>query len=78
MQCHLTKQLMHYFSDIIRISQHFASVNMTILGVINPDVNLKRMHQLYNVTEKCKPLCSDSSLLYSYSIQILNYLLQGQ
>ena len=27
----------------------FASVNFTALGLTNPDVNLKRMHQLYNV-----------------------------
>ena len=25
----------------------FASVNITVLGLTNPDVNLKRMHQLY-------------------------------
>ena len=28
----------------------FASVNITVLGLTNPDVNLKRMHQLYNVS----------------------------
>ena len=27
----------------------FASVNITVLGLTNPDVNLKRMHQLYNI-----------------------------
>ena len=27
----------------------FPSVNITVLGLTNPDVNLKRMHQLYNV-----------------------------
>ena len=26
-----------------------ASVNITVLGLTNPDVNLKRMHQLYNI-----------------------------
>ena len=29
----------------------FASVNITVLGLTNPDVNLKRTHQLYNVTD---------------------------
>ena len=27
----------------------FASVNISVLGLTNPDVNLKRMHQLYIV-----------------------------
>ena len=27
----------------------FASLNITVVGLTNPDVNLKRMHQLYNV-----------------------------
>ena len=27
----------------------FASVSITVLGLTDPDVNLKRMHQLYNV-----------------------------
>ena len=27
----------------------FTSVNITVLGLTNPDVNLKRMHQLYDV-----------------------------
>ena len=58
-QCHITKQLMHSYSANIRNSQAskvesdvhlgFASVNITLLGMTNPDVNLKRMHQLYNV-----------------------------
>ena len=26
----------------------FTSVNITALGLTNPDVNLKRMHQMYN------------------------------
>ena len=26
----------------------FASVNITVLGLTNSDVNLKRMHQLFN------------------------------
>ena len=55
-QCHITKQLVHSFSINIRICQPknsdvhlgFASVNITVLGLTNPDVNLKRMHQLYN------------------------------
>ena len=29
----------------------FISVNITILRLTNPDVNLKRMHQLYNVED---------------------------
>ena len=29
----------------------FALVNITVLRLTNPDVNLKRMHQLYNVGE---------------------------
>ena len=56
-QCHITKQLVHSFSVNIRISQPSnvmfteanASVNITVLGLTNPDVNLKRMHQLYIV-----------------------------
>ena len=55
-QCHITKQLVHSFEVNIRISQPensdvhlgFASVNITVLGLTNPDVNLKIMHQLYN------------------------------
>ena len=50
---HITKQLVHSFSVNIRISQPskvmFTSVNITVLGLTNPDVNLKIMHQLYNV-----------------------------
>ena len=38
-QCHKTKQLVHSFSVNIRISQ--PSVNITILGLTNSDVNLK-------------------------------------
>ena len=33
----------------IRISQP-SNVMFIILGMTNPDVNLKRMHQLYNAT----------------------------
>ena len=40
-------QLMHSFEVNIRICQ---PENITVLGLTNPDVNLKRMHQLYNVT----------------------------
>ena len=39
---------MHYFSVNISISQP-SKVMFTVLGLTNPDVNLKRMHQLYNV-----------------------------
>ena len=28
-------------------------MNITVLGLTNPDVNLKRMHQLYNVVHRC-------------------------
>ena len=53
-QCHITKQLMHSFEVNIRICQPlkvmFTSMNITILGLTNPDVNLKRMHYLYNVS----------------------------
>ena len=51
-QCHIKKQLVHSFSVKIRISQpsvNIALVNITILGLTNPDVNRKRMHQLYAV-----------------------------
>ena len=56
-QCHITNQLMHSFEVNIRICQPEnsdvhrgeASVNITVLGLTNPDVNLKRMHQLYNI-----------------------------
>ena len=32
-----------------KLTLSFALVNITILGLTNPDVNLKRMHHLYNV-----------------------------
>ena len=55
-QCHITKQLVHFFwltSGLSTLEKDvhlgFASVNITVLGLTNPDVNLKRMHQLYNV-----------------------------
>ena len=35
-QCHITRQLV------------FVSVNITVLGLTNPDVNLENMLQLYN------------------------------
>ena len=47
-QCHITKQLVHSVLVNIRISQP-SIVMFTVLGLTNPDVNLKRMHQLYNV-----------------------------
>ena len=40
-QCHITKQLVHSFS--VRPGEHHCS------RLTNPDVNIKRMHQLYNV-----------------------------
>ena len=48
MQCHITKQLVHSFEVNIRISQPSKVMNITILRLTNSDVNLKRMHQLYN------------------------------
>ena len=51
------KKLMHSFLVNIRISQP-SEVVFTILGLTNPDVNLKRMHQLYNVLiESCAVFC---------------------
>ena len=51
-QCHITKQLVHSFTVNIRISPPwkvmFTEVNITVLGLTNPDDNGKRMHQLYN------------------------------
>ena len=49
MQCHITKQLVHSFPVNIRISQPSKVMNITILRLTTPDVNLKRVHQLYNV-----------------------------
>ena len=56
---HITKQLMHSFEVNIRICQpskvlrlgghHIRLGGHHFLGLTNPDVNLKRMHQLYNV-----------------------------
>ena len=43
---------MHSFEVAIRISQSskvmFTEANITVLGLTNPDVNLKRMHQLFS------------------------------
>ena len=49
MQCHITKQLMHSLPVNIRISQPSKVMNITFLRLTNPDVNLKRVHQLYYV-----------------------------
>ena len=50
MQCHITKQLMHSFLVNIRISEPSkVEVNITILRLTKPDVNLKRTRHLYNV-----------------------------
>ena len=38
--------------SMVKIVDIFASVNITVLGLTNPDVNLKRMHPLYNVVDK--------------------------
>ena len=46
-QSHIIDQLVHSVSVNIRISQP-SKVMFTILGLTVPDVNLKRMHQLYN------------------------------
>ena len=66
---------MHSFLVNIRISQHmkvmftlgFSSVNITVLWLTNPDVNLKRMHQLYNVESKTGMIstCLFASMLVS-------------
>ena len=51
-QCHITKQLVNSFSVIIRISERPPRLCLGghhFLGLTKPDVNLKRMHQLYNV-----------------------------
>ena len=62
-------QLMHSFSVNIRISQPtkvmFTEVNITILGLTNPDVNLKRMHQLYVV------------IFHSFMLEFLWYKVLG-
>ena len=50
-QCHITKQLVHSFSVNIKISQP-SKVMFTVFGLTNPDVNLKRMHQMYNIIDK--------------------------
>ena len=56
MPCHITKQLVHSFSVNIWISQPSkvmftsAAHNINILRLTNPDVNLKRIHQLYSIT----------------------------
>ena len=59
-QCHITKQLVNYF----------ASVNITILGLTNPDFNLKRIHQLYIVNA---PMISKygTTIDFSYTFDIL-------
>ena len=46
MQCHITKQFVYSF----RLSD---SVHIIFLGLTNPDVNIKRMHQLYEVDITC-------------------------
>ena len=47
-QCHFTKQLVHLFLVNIRLSQP-SKVMFIVLGLTNPDVNLKRMHKWYIV-----------------------------
>ena len=58
MQCHITKQLAHSFEVNIRISQ---PSEVTILRLINLDVNLKRTHNLY--IKDHLPLMSPLALL---------------
>ena len=64
---------MHSFSVNIRISQPskvmfteanlgFAPVNITVLGLTNPDVNFKRMHQLYNVLWYISYIANDTCM----------------
>ena len=68
-QCHITKQLVHSFSVNIRISQPSKVMYITILGLINPDVDPKRMHQLYIVylfaSFACILMCDLIMCLYS-------------
>ena len=47
----ITKQLVHSFSVNIRISQ--PSKVMFTEALTKPDVNLRRMHQLYNDSGEC-------------------------
>ena len=60
MQCHTTKQLVHSFPVNTRISQPskmmFTSVYITVLGLTNAPVNLKRMRQLYDIIAKFTPI----------------------
>ena len=47
---HKLQKFGKYIVEIIFLgTSDFASVNITVLGLTNPDVYLKRMHQLYNV-----------------------------
>ena len=56
--------------SMLKIVDIFASVNITVLGLTNPDVNLKRMHQFYNVVDK-KNYSGNSATLMSWTIYIL-------
>ena len=59
-QFYITKQLMDSFSVNIRISQPTKVIRLDghhFLGLTNPDVNLKRLHQLYNVVRVCMSQC---------------------
>ena len=38
------------FCENSDVHSGFASVNSTILRLTNPDINFKRWHQLYNLT----------------------------
>ena len=59
-QCLITKQLVNSFT----------SVNITILGLTNPDFNLKKMHQLYIVNA---PMISKygTNIDFPYTFDIL-------
>ena len=58
-ECHATAQRQLLLLSKFQATLGFASVNITVLGLTNPDVNLKRMQQLYlwNLTiyGTCKP-----------------------
>ena len=49
-QCHITKQLVHYFESDVHRGE--AEWDTNVLGLTNPDVNHNRMHQLYRVTNE--------------------------
>ena len=70
------KQLVHsFYKSTFDSDVHlgFASVNITVLGLTNPHVYHKRMHQLYIVThqhtktERFRIVVSDRILFFAYT-----------